>query len=129
MHSEEEVLGFWARRKIFEKSISKRGSNAKRFVFFEGPPYANGLPGVHHVEARVFKDVVARYKTMRGFRVERRAGWDTHGLPTERAVEKKLGIKRKKDIEEKIDIRAFVEAARADVFSYKKEFERMTERI
>ncbi|OGZ57986.1 MAG: hypothetical protein A3G60_04135 [Candidatus Ryanbacteria bacterium RIFCSPLOWO2_12_FULL_47_9c] len=129
MHSEEEVLGFWARRKIFEKSISKRGSNAKRFVFFEGPPYANGLPGVHHVEARVFKDVVARYKTMRGFRVERRAGWDTHGLPTEMAVEKKLGIKRKKDIEEKIGIRAFVEAARADVFLYKKEFERMTERI
>ncbi len=129
MNSEEEVLGFWARRKIFEKSISKRGSKAKRFVFFEGPPYANGLPGIHHVEARVFKDVVARYKTMRGFRVERRAGWDTHGLPTEMAVEKKLGIKRKKDIEEKIGIRAFVEAARQDVFLYKKEFERMTERI
>ena len=129
MQTEEEVLGFWAKRKIFEKSISKRGPKAKRFVFFEGPPYANGLPGIHHVEARVFKDVVARYKTMRGFRVERRAGWDTHGLPTEMAVEKKLGIKRKKDIEEKIGIRAFVEAARADVFSYKKEFERMTERI
>src|SRR3989344_4668936 len=102
--TEEDVLGFCDEKKIFEKSVSRR-SEKKRFVFFEGPPYANGLPGVHHVEARAFKDVVARYKTMRGFRVERRAGWDTHGLPTEMAAEKKLGIKRKRDIEEKVGIK------------------------
>jgi isoleucyl-tRNA synthetase len=129
MRSEDEVLGFWARKKIFEKSVKKGGKNARRFVFFEGPPYANGMPGLHHVEARAFKDVVARYKTMRGFRVERRAGWDTHGLPTEMAVEKKLGIKSKREIEERVGLRTFVEAARADVFLYKSEFERMTERM
>ncbi len=128
MWSEEEVLGFWAQKKIFEKSLKKR-SKAKRFVFFEGPPYANGTPGIHHVEARAFKDVIARYKTMRGFLVERRAGWDTHGLPTEMAAEKKLGIERKRDIEEKIGIKAFVEAAREDIFFYKAEWERMTERM
>ncbi|MDA1334496.1 MAG: class I tRNA ligase family protein [bacterium] len=129
MHDEHEVLGFWAQRKIFEKSIKQRGAKAKRFVFFEGPPYANGLPGIHHVEARAFKDVVARYKTLRGFRVERRAGWDTHGLPTEMAVEKKLGIKSKREIEERIGVKAFVQAAREDVFFYKREWERMTERM
>ncbi len=128
MQSEEEVLGFWARKKIFEKSIKQR-SRARRFVFFEGPPYANGIPGIHHVEARAFKDVIARYKTMRGFLVERRAGWDTHGLPTEMAAEKKLGVTRKKDIEEKIGIRKFVETAREDVFFYKAEWERMTRRM
>lgn len=129
MRSEEEVLGFWARKKIFDKSVRKGGTKTRPFVFFEGPPYANGMPGIHHVEARAFKDVVARYKTMRGFRVGRRAGWDTHGLPTEMAVEKKLGIKSKREIEEKIGLRAFVEAARADVFLYKAEFERMSERM
>ena len=128
MQSEEEVLGFWARKKIFEKSVRAR-KGARRFVFWEGPPYANGKPGVHHVESRAFKDVVARYKTMRGFLVERRAGWDTHGLPTEVAAEKKLGITRKRDIEEKVGIRAFVEAAREDVFYYKTAWEKMTERM
>ncbi|MEK7576796.1 MAG: class I tRNA ligase family protein [Patescibacteria group bacterium] len=129
MRSEDEVLGFWARKKIFERSVKQGGARARRFVFFEGPPYANGMPGIHHVEARAFKDVVARYKTMRGFRVERRAGWDTHGLPTEMAVEKKLGIKSKREIEERVGLRAFVEAARADVFIYKSQFEHMTERM
>ena len=129
MRSEDEVLGFWARKKIFERSVKQGGTRARRFVFFEGPPYANGMPGIHHVEARAFKDVVARYKTMRGFRVERRAGWDTHGLPTEMAVEKKLGIKSKREIEERVGLRAFVEAARADVFLYKSQFEHMTERM
>src|SRR5437868_4933396 len=107
MQSESEVLGFWAGKKIFAKSLKAR-SKAKRFVFFEGPPYANGKPGIHHVEARAFKDIVARYKTMRGFLVERRAGWDTHGLPTEMAVEKKLGIKSKREIEERIGVEKFV---------------------
>lgn len=128
MRSEEEVLGFWAQKKIFERSVKQR-KGARRFVFFEGPPYANGAPGIHHVEARSFKDVVARYQTMRGFLVERRAGWDTHGLPTEMAAEKKLGITRKRDIEEKIGIKKFIETAREDVFYYKAEWERLTERM
>ena len=129
MRSEEEVLGLWAERSIFEKTVSKKGKGVKRFVFFEGPPYANGKPGIHHVESRAFKDVVARYKTMRGFLVERRAGWDTHGLPTEMAAEKKLGINSKREIEEKVGIRKFVETAREDVFLYKSKFEEVTERM
>jgi isoleucyl-tRNA synthetase len=129
MRSEEEVLGFWARKKVFLGSIKKRSRGGKRFVFFEGPPYANGKPGIHHVEARSFKDVVVRYKTLRGYFVERRAGWDTHGLPTEMAVEKKLGVKSKKDIEEKIGIQKFVREARNQVFFYKAEWERLTERM
>src|SRR5258708_39593084 len=78
---EEKVLKFWDEQHIFEKSLAKPGS--KKFVFYEGPPYANGKPGIHHVLARVVKDVILRYKTMRGYRVPRRAGWDTHGLPVE----------------------------------------------
>lgn len=128
MRNELEVLGFWAEKNIFEKSLKQR-KGSKRFVFFEGPPYANGLPGLHHVEARAFKDVMIRYKTMQGFLVERRAGWDTHGLPTEMAAEKKLGITRKRDIEEKIGIQKFVETAREDVFFYKGEWEKMTDRM
>src|SRR3989344_8780500 len=105
--SEEEILSFWKDNKIFEKSLAPRQAQGKKhFVFFEGPPTANGTPGVHHVEARSFKDVILRYKTMRGFFAPRRAGWDTHGLPVEVEVEKKLGLKSKKDIE-KYGIAAF----------------------
>ncbi len=124
---EEEILDFWRKKDIFQKSLEKR-KGSERFVFYEGPPFANGLPGIHHLVARAFKDVVLRYKTMKGFFVGRRAGWDTHGLPTEMAAEKKLGIKSKKDIE-KIGIDKFIEESRDNVFNYKKEWEEFSERI
>ncbi len=124
---EEKILKFWKEKKIFEKSL-KKTKKGKRFVFFEGPPFANGLPGIHHLLSRAFKDVILRYKTMQGFSVERKAGWDTHGLPTEMEAEKKLGIKSKKDIE-KIGIKKFIETCQNSVFTYKKEWEDFTERI
>ena len=95
---EEEILKFWDENKIFEKSV-QNNPEEKSFIFYEGPPTANGKPGLHHVLARAFKDVIPRYKTMKGFRVERKAGWDTHGLPVEIQVEKELGLKNKQDIE------------------------------
>ena len=90
---EEATLAFWEREHIFEKSLAKKSPKGE-FVFYEGPPTANGKPGIHHLEARAFKDAIPRYKTMRGYRVNRRAGWDTHGLPVEIQVEKELGFKR-----------------------------------
>ncbi len=93
---EQEILAFWKEHQIFDKSVSNR-AGAKDFVFYEGPPSANGLPGIHHVMSRAIKDIFCRYKTLSGYRVERRAGWDTHGLPIELGVEKELGI-RKDDI-------------------------------
>lgn len=125
---EEEILKFWKENKIFEKSVSQRKPSfakaskgkSKKFVFYEGPPYANGRPGIHHVEARAFKDIILRYRTMAGYCVPRRAGWDTHGLPTEIEVEKKLGIGSKKEIEEKIGIEKFVEEARVKCFSLQR---------
>ncbi len=128
LDNEEKILEFWEKNKIFEKSLSER-KKGKEFVFYEGPPYANGKPGIHHVEARAFKDIILRYKTMKGFYVPRKAGWDTHGLPTEMEVEKKLGIKSKKEIESVIGIERFVEEARKNVFLYKEEWERLTHRI
>src|SRR4030042_4458873 len=95
---EQKILRFWDKKKIFSKSLAKT-KKGSRFVFFEGPPTANGLPGLHHVEARAFKDIILRFKTMQGFFVERKAGWDTHGLPVEIEVEKQLGLKSKKEIE------------------------------
>ena len=92
---EESILQFWKENAIFDKTLTKE-SPAGDFVFFEGPPTANGRPGVHHVGARSFKDIIPRYKTMRGFNVQRRAGWDTHGLPVELQVEKALGLKSKR---------------------------------
>lgn len=123
---EKNILKFWQDNKIFEKTLEKTKNN-KRFVFYEGPPFANGLPGVHHLMGRAMKDVILRYKTMQGFFVERKAGWDTHGLPTEMAAEKKLGIKDKKEIEK--DIKGFIEECRNSVFTYKKEWEDFTQRI
>jgi isoleucyl-tRNA synthetase len=125
--AEQKILKFWQKNKIFEKSVSQR-KKRKRFVFFEGPPYANGLPGIHHLLARAFKDIILRYKTMQGFLVERRAGWDTQGLPTEIAAEKALGIKSKKDIE-KLGIEKFIAECKRNVFTYKEEWERFTQRI
>ena len=124
---EEEVLDFWKRNRIFEKSL-KKTQGRKKFVFYEGPPYANGLPGVHHVFARVFKDIILRYKSMAGYSVPRKAGWDTHGLPIELAVEKELGFTSKKQIEE-FGIDKFNQKAKETAFRFKGEFEKMTERI
>ncbi|MEK7547103.1 MAG: class I tRNA ligase family protein [Patescibacteria group bacterium] len=126
---EEKILEFWKRNKIFEKSLALRQAQGKKpFVFYEGPPYANGKPGIHHVLARIYKDIILRYKSMRGFYVPRKAGWDTHGLPVEIAAEKALGLKSKKDIE-KFGIERFNEEARKAVWIYKNEWENLTERI
>ncbi|HEX2915586.1 MAG TPA: isoleucine--tRNA ligase [Chloroflexia bacterium] len=124
---EENVLQFWKQNNIFEKSLDIR-KGAQRYVFYEGPPTANGRPGIHHVLARVFKDLFPRYKTMRGYYVPRKAGWDTHGLPVEVEVEKKLGFKGKEDIE-KYGIAEFNKLCRQSVWEYVQEWERMTERI
>ncbi len=124
---EEKVLKFWKENGIFEKSLKKNKAK-KKFVFYEGPPTANGRPGIHHVLSRSFKDIVLRYRTMAGFSVPRRAGWDTHGLPVEIEVEKKLGLRSKKEIEE-YGIAAFNKKCRESVWEYKDEWERITERI
>ena len=101
----EEILSYWETNNIFEKSVKSR-EGSKPFIFFEGPPSANGLPGIHHVLARTIKDIFPRYKTMKGFQVNRKAGWDTHGLPIELGVEKKLGI-TKEDIGTKISVEEY----------------------
>ena len=126
-NQEKRILKFWKDNNIFEKSI-KRKKKAKNFVFYEGPPTANGKPGIHHVLARSFKDIICRYKTMRGFKVLRKGGWDTHGLPVELQVEKELGLKSKKDIE-KYGISKFNKKCKESVWKYKKDWERLTERI
>jgi len=122
---EKEILAFWKENAIFEKSISSRGG-AKGFTFYEGPPTANGRPGIHHVMSRTLKDLVCRYKTMRGFQVHRKAGWDTHGLPVEIEVEKALGFKHKDEIVN-YGIAAFNNKCRESVWKYKADWERMTE--
>lgn len=125
---EERILSFWRRRAIFEKSLTLQKSRSKPFRFFEGPPTANAGPGIHHALSRVFKDIVCRYKTMRGFYVNRKAGWDTHGLPVELQIEKELGIKHKSEIE-KFGIAPFNKKAKEAVWRHKEEWERFTERI
>ncbi|MEK7510860.1 MAG: class I tRNA ligase family protein [Patescibacteria group bacterium] len=124
---EEKILAFWEERQIFEKSLDKAAPKGD-FVFYEGPPTANGRPGVHHIESRAFKDALPRYKTMRGYRVPRRAGWDTHGLPVELEVEKQLGFSGKKDIEA-YGIAAFNKKCRESVMQYIDEWSRFTGRI
>lgn len=124
---EKKILDFWEEHKIFEKSLKQR-EKAKPFVFFEGPPTANGLPHIGHFLTRVYKDLYGRYKTMRGYFVLRRAGWDTHGLPVEIEVEKELGFKNKKDIEE-YGIAKFNQKAKESVWKYKNEWEKMTKRM
>lgn len=124
---EEETLKFWDKQKIFKKGLKLR-ENAKRYVFFEGPPSANGRPGVHHVLARAFKDLWPRYKTMQGYLVERKAGWDTHGLPVEIGVEKQLKLKNKGDIE-KFGVEEFNKKARESVWEFKEDWEKLTERM
>ena len=124
---EEELVKFWNDNDIFHKVLKSR-EGCPEYIFYEGPPTANGRPGVHHIITRTYKDFACRYKTMRGFHVERKAGWDTHGLPVEIEVEKKLGLKEKSDVE-KYGIDKFNKECRESVFTYKKEWDQITERI
>jgi isoleucyl-tRNA synthetase len=125
---ELEVLERWRERGVFARSLQMR-EGAEPWVFYEGPPTANGRPGAHHVLSRVFKDIYPRYKTMRGHRVERKGGWDCHGLPVEIAVEQKLGINSKHEIENEVGIEEFNRQCRESVFEYLEEWNRLTERI
>ncbi len=125
--TEKEVLAYWKEENVFEKSVSNRDAK-NTFVFYEGPPSANGMPGIHHVISRSIKDVFCRYKTLKGFRVERKAGWDTHGLPVELQVEKALGI-TKDDIGKKISIEEYNAACRKDVLKFKDKWDELTEKI
>jgi len=124
---EQSILDFWRKNDIFERSVESR-KQGKRFVFYEGPPTANGSPGIHHILARVFKDVIPRYKTMKGYYAPRIAGWDTHGLPVELEVERKLGFSTKSQIEE-FGIDRFNSLCRENVSKYLGEWRAMTERI
>jgi len=122
-----EILAFWKEHKIFEKSIEIR-DGAEPFVFFEGPPSANGMPGIHHALSRALKDMFCRYKTMQGYQVQRKSGWDTHGLPVELQVEKRLGIK-KDDIGEKISVAEYNAECRKDVMKFTDVWENLTEKL
>ena len=125
---ELEVLARWDEREVFAQSLRQR-ADAPRWVFYEGPPTANGPPGTHHVLSRVFKDIYPRFQTMRGHLVQRKGGWDCHGLPVEIAVEQKLGITSKAEIEERIGIERFNAECRASVFTFLEEWDRLTQRI
>ena len=127
LEREEKVLEFWKQNEIFKKSLDLR-KDAKEFVFYEGPPTANGRPGIHHVISRTVKDVVCRFKAMKGYLVLRKAGWDTHGLPVEIEVEKALEINGKDEIE-KYGVDKFNQQCKESVFHYKKEWDNLTERI
>ena len=124
---EAEIKDFWESENVFEKSISQR-ENSPAFTFFEGPPSANGMPGIHHVMARAIKDIFCRYKTQQGFKVARKAGWDTHGLPIELQVEKRLGIK-KEDIGTKISMEDYNRECRKDVLMFKDKWDDLTKKI
>lgn len=123
----KEVLADWDRHSLFERSMKEREGNPT-FVFYEGPPSANGMPGIHHVMARTIKDIFCRYKTMKGFHVKRKAGWDTHGLPVELGVEKTLGI-TKEDIGKKISVDEYNAACRREVMKYTKEWTDLTHKM
>ncbi|MEA3398933.1 MAG: class I tRNA ligase family protein [Patescibacteria group bacterium] len=124
---EEKILSFWKKNEIFKKSL-KKSSPKGEYIFYEGPPTANGKPGIHHLEARAFKDVIPRYKTMRGYYVRRKGGWDTHGLPVELQVEKKLNLSSKKEIEE-YGIGKFNQECKKSVWEYLEFWNKFTERI
>jgi isoleucyl-tRNA synthetase len=125
--TDRRIIGWWAERDVFARSLAQT-QDGPRWVFYEGPPTANGMPGVHHVEARVFKDVLPRFRTMKGYSVPRRAGWDCHGLPVELEVEKELGLNGKADIE-KVGIAAFNARCRESVQRHVGEFEALTTRM
>ncbi|MBL7739033.1 MAG: isoleucine--tRNA ligase [Chitinophagaceae bacterium] len=124
---EQEVLAKWSEKQAFEKSVSLR-EGATPFVFYEGPPSANGMPGIHHVISRTLKDLVCRYKTMKGFQVKRKGGWDTHGLPIELGVEKELGI-TKEDIGKKISVEEYNQKCREAVLRYKDKWDEITRKM
>jgi isoleucyl-tRNA synthetase len=124
---EKEISAFWKSNDIFKKSISER-ADKPNFVFYEGPPSANGMPGIHHVMARAIKDIFCRFKTIQGYKVERKAGWDTHGLPIELQVEKTLGIS-KKDIGTKISVEDYNKECRKEVMKFKDKWDELTEKI
>ncbi|HSI90040.1 MAG TPA: class I tRNA ligase family protein, partial [Adhaeribacter sp.] len=123
----EEILAYWKQNRIFEKSVETREGNPS-FVFYEGPPSANGTPGIHHVMARAVKDIFCRYKTLQGFQVNRKGGWDTHGLPVELQVEKELGI-TKEDIGKKITVEEYNARCRETVMRFKSEWDDLTEKM
>ena len=124
---EEEILKFWQEKEVFKKTLEK-DSPRGRFVFYEGPPTANAKPALHHLESRVFKDIIPRFKTMQGHYVRRKAGWDTHGLPVELQIEKKLGLKSKKEIEQ-YGVEEFNKQCKDSVFEYIGDWEKFTDRI
>ena len=123
----EDILHFWEENDVFHKSISTRKGNDP-FVFYEGPPSANGLPGIHHMMSRTIKDLFCRFKTMQGYVVERKAGWDTHGLPIELGVEKELGI-TKEDIGKKVSIEEYNEACKKAVMRFTDVWEDLTKKM
>ncbi|MFN3939174.1 MAG: class I tRNA ligase family protein, partial [Chitinophagales bacterium] len=122
---ENQILSFWNSENIFAKSIDARKKNTP-FIFYEGPPSANGTPGIHHVLSRTIKDIFCRYKTMQGFLVERKGGWDTHGLPVELGVEKMMGI-TKEDIGKKITVAEYNAICRQEVMKYKNQWDELTQ--
>ena len=124
---EAEILAAWKKEQAFEQSVQLREGKTP-FVFYEGPPSANGMPGIHHVISRTLKDMVCRYKTMQGFQVKRKGGWDTHGLPVELGVEKELGI-TKEDIGKTITVEAYNQKCREAVLRYKKEWDDITNKM
>ena len=123
----KDVLKEWESNNTFEQSLKNR-EGYPSFVFFEGPPSANGMPGIHHVMARTIKDIICRYKTLQGFLVERKAGWDTHGLPVELGVEKKLGI-TKENIGKTISVADYNKECRSDVMKFTREWEDLTNKM
>lgn len=122
-----DILAEWEKEDTFKKSISNRDGHIP-FVFYEGPPSANGMPGIHHVIARTLKDLVCRYKTMQGFQVHRKGGWDTHGLPVELGVEKLLGI-TKEDIGTKVSVEEYNATCRREVLKYKDKWDDITKKM
>jgi len=122
-----ELLNYWEKNNVFENSVTLREGKIP-FVFYEGPPSANGMPGIHHVISRTLKDLVCRYKTMQGFQVKRKGGWDTHGLPVELGVEKLLGI-TKEDIGKKISIEEYNATCRKEVLKFKDKWDDITHKM
>ena len=125
--NEKEVMKFWEEKKVFEKSIEAREGH-DTFTFYDGPPTANGKPHIGHVLTRVIKDLVPRYKTMKGYKVLRKAGWDTHGLPVELEVEKMLGLDGKPQIED-YGVEPFIKKCKESVWKYQNEWEKMSDRV
>ena len=126
--AEQDVIDFWNENDIFKKAVAKNDVNTKNYVFYDGPPTANGKPHIGHVLTRVVKDVIPRYKTMQGYHVERKAGWDTHGLPVELEVEKQIHTNGKADIEA-FGVEPFIQKCRESVWTYKDLWEKMSERV